>query len=40
MVKRAEVIALPGLGHLAHEEAPERVAGIVLDALSPVASAP
>jgi magnesium chelatase accessory protein len=40
MVKRAEIVTLPGLGHLAHEEAPERVAGIVMGALSPVASAP
>ena len=34
----AEVVELPGLGHLAHEEAPERVAEIVMDAFSPAAS--
>ncbi|MDJ0943136.1 MAG: alpha/beta fold hydrolase [Kiloniellales bacterium] len=32
MVPKAEVRRLPGLGHLAHEEAPETVAGTILDA--------
>ncbi len=31
-VRHADVITLPGLGHLAHEEAPERVAEIVRSA--------
>ena len=40
MVPRAQVETLPGLGHLAHEEAPGRVAAIVLNAFSPVPSEP
>jgi magnesium chelatase accessory protein len=30
LVPHAQVVALPGLGHLAHEEAPERVAAEIL----------
>jgi len=29
IVRQAELIALPGLGHLAHEEAPDRIAEII-----------
>ncbi len=32
MIPHSRFIRLPGLGHLAHEESPERVAAIVLDA--------
>jgi magnesium chelatase accessory protein len=32
MVKKATVISLPGLGHLAHEEMPEQMAAIILKA--------
>ncbi|MCQ0989628.1 alpha/beta fold hydrolase BchO [Jiella marina] len=35
MVRRSEVVPLPGLGHLAHEEAPERVAELMEKALNP-----
>ena len=31
LVPRAELVTLPGLGHLAHEEAPDRVAALLLD---------
>jgi magnesium chelatase accessory protein len=31
LVPGAEMIPLTGLGHLAHEEAPERVAEVVLE---------
>ena len=34
MVKDANVETLPGLGHLAHEEAPERVAEMMLRVLA------
>ena len=30
LVPKAEVISLPGLGHLAHEERPDLIAGIIL----------
>jgi magnesium chelatase accessory protein len=36
LVPRAELITLPGLGHLAHEEQPEMIADIILHACAPV----
>jgi magnesium chelatase accessory protein len=30
-VSSARVVSLPGLGHLAHEEAPQQVAALVID---------
>jgi magnesium chelatase accessory protein len=35
-VKQAQVIVLPGLGHLAHEENPEAVAPVILKALGTI----
>lgn len=37
-VPGATIVRLAGLGHLAHEEAPERVAGVLLDALAGAAA--
>ncbi len=34
LLPAAELVRLPGLGHLAHEEDPGRVAGLIFDALS------
>jgi magnesium chelatase accessory protein len=34
LVPRAELVSLPGLGHLAHEERPEQVAAILLRAIA------
>jgi magnesium chelatase accessory protein len=34
-VPHARKIALPGLGHLAHEEAPGQIAALVIEALKP-----
>lgn len=31
LVPSSELVLLPGLGHLAHEEAPERIAALILD---------
>jgi len=39
-VPHARKIALPGLGHLAHEEAPGRIAALVREALAPQGLAP
>jgi pimeloyl-ACP methyl ester carboxylesterase len=33
MIPRSRLIRLPGVGHLAHEEAPERIAEIVRQAV-------
>jgi magnesium chelatase accessory protein len=34
LIPQAEIVRLPGLGHLAHEEAPDRVAHLILKALA------
>jgi magnesium chelatase accessory protein len=39
LVPRAELVSLPGLGHLAHEERPEQVAAILLRAAAYEAAA-
>jgi magnesium chelatase accessory protein len=39
LVPRAELVSLPGLGHLAHEERPEQVAAILLRAVAHEAAA-
>ncbi len=31
IMPNADILILPGLGHLAHEEAPERIAAIIAD---------
>lgn len=40
LVPGAELVSLPGLGHLAHEEQPERVADLVLDFAGSLGLAP
>lgn len=40
LVPQARWVTLAGLGHLAHEEQPERVANVVLDAAQPAAPGP
>jgi magnesium chelatase accessory protein len=32
LLRHSDVVKLPGLGHLAHEEAPARIAGLIGDA--------